>query len=263
MKKLCTTGLLVIAATLCPLLSQAEEPAFVPGEDAITYELSEEEAANLRAMEAFLASLNPQTGTIELPGGLAKLEVPESFYYLSPEDTKRVLEDAWGNPPDPELSLGMLFPAHYSPLDSDAWGVTIDYSDEGYVSDEDAADIDYSELLSEMQADTRDYSAYRIENGYDSLSLVGWAETPYYDDVTHKLYWAKELQFGDSEENTLNYNVRVLGREGYLVMNFIAGMSQLGEVSAARDDVLAMAEFTDGNLYSQFDPEYDKVAAYG
>ena len=263
MKKTVLSGLFASAMTLFPMAVLAEDPVVEITEEAAPYEMSEEEAANLQAMQAFLASLNPQTGTIELPGGLAKLEVPETFYYLSPEDSKRVLEEAWGNPPDDELGLGMLFPARYSPLDADAWGVTIDYSDEGYVSDEDAADIDYKDLLEGMQEDTREYSAFREKNGYEPIALIGWAETPYYDAITHKLYWAKELKFGDSDENTLNYNVRVLGREGYLVLNFIAGMNQLSEVSNARDEVLAMAEFTDGNLYSQFDPDYDKIAAYG
>lgn len=212
--------------------------------------------------ENFLASLTPQTGTIELPGGIASLEVPENFYYLSPADAKRVLEDAWENP-ESELGLGMLFPAQYTPLDSTAWGVTLEYEAEGYVSDKDAADIDYDDLMSDMQADASEASDQRVEAGYEAISLVGWAAPPHYDTTSHKLYWAKELKFGDAQENTLNYNVRVLGREGVLVLNFIAGMPQLAEIEAARDDVLAMTSFNQGNRYSEFDPDVDHVAAYG
>lgn len=223
--------------------------------------MTEEQAYQAWA-EQFLNSLNPQTGTIELPGGIASLDVPENFYYLSPEDAKKILEDAWGNPPS-ELSLGMLFPAAYTPLDGNSWGVTIDFEQQGYVSDEDAADIDYNDLLEDMQADTREESTYRQEQGFESLELVGWAAQPYYDANTHKLYWAKELRFGDMDENTLNYNVRALGRRGVLVMNFIASMPQLEEIEASRDQVLAMATFNDGHRYSQFNPDMDEVAAYG
>lgn len=46
-------------------------------------------------------------------------------------------------------------------------------------------------------------------------------------------------------------------------MNFIANMGQLEEVNAARDEVLAMVSFNDGHKYSEFDPDIDKVAAYG
>ncbi|GEM_PF-2903658 len=106
-------------------------------------------------VEEFEASLNYQTGEIALPGGKASLSVPEDYYYLSPQDTKRVLEEAWGNP-EGELTLGMLFPQEYRVLDSASWGVTIEYANDGYVSDEDAGDIDYDDLLSNMQADTRE-----------------------------------------------------------------------------------------------------------
>jgi uncharacterized membrane-anchored protein len=46
-------------------------------------------------------------------------------------------------------------------------------------------------------------------------------------------------------------------------MTFIAAGSQLNEINAARDSVLAMAEFNEGNRYTDFDPEIDEVAAYG
>lgn len=242
------------------IAAETESATDVAAETAAA-ELSEQAQYEIWAKQ-FLESLDPQTGPIELPGGVATLDVPESFYYLSPEDTKRVLEEAWGNP-ESALGLGMLFPAKYSPLHPQSWGVTIRYEEEGYVSDEDAADINYDDLLKEMQSDTREASKYRVEAGYEAIDLVGWAAQPYYDSTTNKLYWAKELSFEGAEENSLNYNVRALGRKGVLVMNFIAGMAQLPEIEASRNDVLAMAEFKPGYRYSEFDPSMDKIAAYG
>ena len=72
----------------------------------------------------------------------------------------------------------------------------------------------------------------RVDAGYEPIELVGWATPPRYDSRTHKLYWAKELKFGDSDENTLNYNIRILGRRGVLVLNAVAGMSQLALVQS-------------------------------
>ncbi|MBA55302.1 MAG: hypothetical protein CMK89_12675 [Pseudomonadales bacterium] len=222
-----------------------------------------DEQAQIQAwIQQFEASLDRQTGTISLPNGVATLNVPEGFYYLSPQDSQRVLVEAWGNP-ESDPPLGMLFPAEKSPLDSDSWGVTIEYSDEGYVSDEDANEIDYSDLLADMKASTRQESEQRVRHGYEAIELVDWAAQPYYDSVEHKLHWAQELRFGDAEENTLNYNIRVLGRNGYLLMNFIADMNQLPEINQNVDSVLAMAQFNEGHRYDQFDPEYDKYAAYG
>jgi len=114
-----------------------------------------------------------------------------------------------------------------------------------------------------MQQDTLAENPWRKENGYGEIGLVGWAEAPHYDAESRQLYWAKELSFEDEPENTLNYNIRALGRKGVLVINFIAYMGQLEEVHAATPAILAMTDFTPGNKYSDFDPSIDKVAAIG
>jgi uncharacterized membrane-anchored protein len=225
-------------------------------------QLSAEEKEYIAWAQTFVSSLNYQKGEIQLPGGVAKLKVPENFYYLSPADTERVLTEAWGNPAGSE-TLGMLFPDGLTPLDRGAWGVTIEYSEDGYVDDSDAKDIDYTDMLSDMQDETRAENKDRVAAGYEAIELVGWAAQPFYDEMSHKLHWAQELKFGAAEENTLNYNIRVLGRKGYLRLNFIADMEQLPEIEQNLESVLAMAEFNDGYRYDQFDPEYDKMAAYG
>jgi uncharacterized membrane-anchored protein len=102
-----------------------------------------------------------------------------------------------------------------------------------------------------------------VEQGFESIALVGWAEQPYYDAEQKKMYWAKELTFGEMQSNTLNYNIRVLGRKGVLVLNFIAGMSELEEIKQNRNAVLQMTSFNPGYRYEEFDPQVDKVAAYG
>lgn len=244
-------ALLCAFSMLTTTLLHAEEP-----------QVQDEQAQIQAWIQQFEASLDRQTGTIVLPNGVASLDVPEGFYYLSPEDSQRVLVEAWGNP-EGEPPLGMLFPAGKSPLDADSWGVTIEYSEDGYVSDEDAHEIDYSEMLADMQSNTREESQERVRLGYEPIELIDWAAQPYYDGIEHKLHWAQELKFGDAEEHTLNYNIRVLGRKGYLLMNFIANMNQLPEINQNVDSVLAMAKFNDGYRYDQFDPEYDTYAAYG
>lgn len=101
------------------------------------------------------------------------------------------------------------------------------------MSDEDAADIDYDELLEEMQDDIRDANPDREAAGYGTIELLGWAEAPHYDATSKKLYWAKELRFDGSDETTLNYEIRALGRRGILTMTFIAAGSQLAASSRA------------------------------
>lgn len=223
---------------------------------------SEEERQYLEWARGVWESLSPQTGEVALEQAGVTLNVPDDFYFLNASDASVVLEDVWGNPPDPYV-LGMLFPAELTPFDAGAWGVEIQYEEDGYVSDEDAGSIDYSTLLRDMQHDAREANKERVKNGYEPVELVGWASEPFYDGHARKLHWAKELKFGDMEETTLNYNVRVLGRKGVLVLNFIAGMPQKAEIEERLDAVVAMAEFNPGSRYADFNPDIDKVAAYG
>lgn len=217
--------------------------------------------ADDRAAE-LLDSLNFQTGAIELANGVATLEVPAAFRYLDPKDTQRFLEEGWGNP-DGSGTLGMLLPEEADPFSIEGWGVVISYREDGYVSDEDAEEIDYDDLLESMRDASREDNKERVSRGFAAVNLVGWAAPPRYDAATQKLYWAKELQFGDDPEHTLNYDVRILGRKGVLVMNAVSAISQLPKVSDAMGEVIAAAEFNDGYRYAEFDPGVDKVAAYG
>ena len=212
--------------------------------------------------EEFLASLDFQRGEITLPGDMVTINVPENFRYLTPADTERVLVMAWDNPPGNE-TLGMLVPGEDKILADDGWAVVITYEEDGYVPDEDADSIDYDELLGMMQEASRESNKARAEAGYEAVELVGWAAQPRYDKDTNKLYWAKELNFGDSPVNALNYNIRVLGRKGVLVLNMVAMMAQLSEIESAIPIVLAMTNFDSGHRYSDFNPDIDKVAAYG
>ena len=95
------------------------------------------------------------------------------------------------------------------------------------------------------------------------IELVGWATSPRYDKTTHKMYWAKELKFSDSKEHTLNYNIRVLGRRGILVLNAVASMSDLKMIEEHTPEIVRMVDFKEGNRYADFDGKSDKVAAYG
>jgi len=144
-----------------------------------------------------------------------------------------------------------------------SWAVVVTYSDDGYVSDEEAAKIDYDAMLKQMQEATRDENAERKKLGYGTVELVGWAQKPRYDAGTNKLYWAKQLIFDGNAEHTLNYDIRVLGRGGYLSLNAIAGMAQLPAVETGMQKVLGMTEFDAGHRYADFNSSTDKLAKYG
>lgn len=236
--------------------SEKSAPKSAPkkGEPAPT----EEEAA----IAEFESQLNFRRGRVELPGGVASLDVPESFRYLSPEQADRILVEAWGNPPGTK-TLGMLFPSDVSPLAAGGWGVVITYRDEGHVDDGDANGIDYDALLKQMKEDSETENKERAKEGYEPATLVGWAAPPRYDASARKLYWARELSFPSADEHTLNYDIRVLGREGVLSFNAVAGMSQLSDIQGRMKEVMSFADFRPGQRYADYKPDTDRTAAYG
>src|SRR5687767_4924423 len=183
------------------------------------------------ASAEFLASLNYEQGKVALRGTGATITVGEGFKFLGEKDAQRVLEEWWGNPPD-DTVLGMIVPDDAPLGDDHSWGVVVTFNDEGYVSDEDAKDIDYDEMLADMKAETTATNEARKAEGYETVDLVGWACPPSYDSASKRLHWSKELDFEGAPEHTVNYDIRVLGRKGYLSLNAIASMSDLDRVQA-------------------------------
>ncbi len=213
--------------------------------------------------QKFEQSLGYRTGTIHLPEAGARLELGESYRFLGPEEAERVLTEAWGNPPGDEPPLGMIVPIGGLVMSPDTFGVVVTYVADGHVDDDDADDIDYAELLAEMQKSTREENAARRAVGAPELELVGWAEPPHYDEDNHRLYWARELKAIGAPVHSLNYDVRVLGRKGVLSLNAVGGMDQLGEIGPAMESLLGAVELEVGHRYQDFDPDIDEVAAYG
>lgn len=214
--------------------------------------------------EEFESKLGYQTGTVTLKGGMATIRLPQSFRFIGPEGSRRLLTEAWGNPPgSADGVLGMLIPTASSPLSRDGWGIIITYDEDGYVNDSDAAGIDYSKLLKEMQEATVESNKERQKEGFETVQLVGWAEPPSYDRAAHKMYWAKDLLFGTSTDHTLNYGIRILGRRGVLVLNAVASMDQLPSIRNETRNVLAAVDFNEGHRYTDFLPGKDKAATYG
>lgn len=258
MKRLLLICLLIFPATIAaaPKKDQAK------GAKAKAAQPQADEASGAMTAEEFESQLNFQRGKIVLPNGVATLNVPEGFRYLPPAQADKILVEAWGNPPGTK-TLGMLFPADVSPLSQEGWGVVITYTEEGHVADDDAKEINYEELLKQMKESTAEDNKERERQGYEAVTLVGWATPPHYDQASHKLYWAKELKFESNDQSTLNYDIRVLGRRGVLSFNAVAAMSQLPEIESRMKEVLSFAEFNPGQRYSDFNSGTDKLAAYG
>lgn len=248
--------LIPAAVALCllvmPSLAQAPDEALSP---------EAAEAAYRAQADEILAGVTPEHGTVALHSASATLSVPDNFDFYDAAETRTILEDLWGNPPD-EAVLGMIFPGGVAPYDA-SWGALFTYEETGYVTDDDAAATNYDELLSEMRDNTRAGNEERTELGYETVELVGWAVPPSYDEQSHRLIWAKDLLFASADGvHTLNYDMRLLGRRGVLSVNFIANMDALPDVRAAGPEVIALASFNTGSAYADY-VKGDKTSGYG
>ncbi|MES2267814.1 MAG: DUF2167 domain-containing protein [Bacteroidota bacterium] len=211
---------------------------------------------------AIESSFKYQHGTIAIGNGIATITVPAGFKYLDSAQAFKVLTKFWGNPETPNMTLGFILPENQGVMDAHGYVFNVQYDALGYVKDDDANEINYDDLLTKLQTETNEENANRKKEGYEPITIVGWAAKPYYDSSRHILHWAKEVKFGTDSINTLNYNVRVLGRKGVLVLNAISTMQEINAVKAGVPHVLSIVNFTNGNKYSDFDSGIDKVAAW-
>lgn len=218
--------------------------------------------AESKAMVAKAATLSYKTGNISVPEAKSELDLPAGYRFLDASDAKKVLVEIWGNPPSAcDGVLGMVFAPGQGPLGDKDWGVVLTYDDQGHIDDKDAEGINYDELLTDLKKGTEESNEERVKEGGRPLHLVNWAERPTYDKENHILYWAKELD-GGGADHSLNYDVRILGREGILSLNAISPMSQLASVKTGMREMFPHAKFVSGQAYNDY-KSGDKLSKVG
>lgn len=258
MRKINGASALALAAAL---LVGAPGTAFA--KDAPKTEATEKAPAIPPELLALEKSLHPQSGDVHIPGANAALHLGDRYYYLPPDEAKKVLVEVWRNPPDAvDDTLGMVLEKGQT-IFQNVWGAVITYKDTGHVSDEDANTQDYSKVLSDMQQGEAENNEARKKQGYPTMSLVGWAQAPSYDKASHSLIWARELANEGEPEHGLNYDVRLLGRTGVLSLNMVSGMNSLADVRTAAQQFGKSVTFEPGSTYADFNASTDKAAEYG
>jgi uncharacterized membrane-anchored protein len=215
------------------------------------------------AMLALQKALHPQNGDVRIPEAKAVLHLGDRYYFLPAAEAKRVLVEAWRNPPDSVSNvLGMVFEKGANFVDN-AWAAVITYNDTGHVSDSDAKDQDYGKVLADMQSGEVAENEQRKTAGFPAMKLVGWAQPPSYDAVDHSLIWAREFDNEGEPTHGLNYDVRMLGRTGVLSLNMVSAMPLLKQVGDAAEAFGKAVTFEPGAGYADFNASTDKAAEYG
>ena len=194
----------------------------------------------------------PQTVSL---GQVAELQLPAGYVFLDAEDTKTLMEQM-GNVADGS-ELGLV-----SSADENAtWFVIFEEREVGYVRDDDKDDIDADAILESIREGTEEANKVRAERGIAGIHVVGWQTPPRYDETTNNLTWAI-LGRDDEGGDVVNFNVRLLGRRGFVSATLVDDATQITLARPHLDLLLGGFGYTTGHKYAEF-REGDKIAKYG
>jgi len=183
------------------------------------------------------------------------IDLPPGYLFLDKAQATKFMEQH-GNLWNDDL-LGVVL------KDEATWLVTIRYTEECYVKDDEAEKMDADEILNAIKEGTTDANKERVRRGFKALNLLGWSEPPRYQKDVHHLVWGIKGHTDGDDDDTINFNTRVLGRKGYVSLNLIDGSKNIEGSKPAVAALLAATTFKPGSRYADFDSKTDKIAEYG
>jgi uncharacterized membrane-anchored protein len=185
-------------------------------------------------------------------GKVAKLDLPEGYTFLDGKTTRDLMKSA-GEPVSGD-ELGLVQPTNA------VWSVLFEFSDVGYVKDDDKDKLNADKLLAEIKEGTAEANKERKRAGSAPLEIIGWEIPPKYNSETHNLEWA--IRAKSEGQEILNYNTRLLGRKGVMEVVLIIDPESFEASLPAFRDLLTNYTFSTGNSYAEL-RSGDKVAKYG
>lgn len=185
-------------------------------------------------------------------GSEGELQVAEGVIFGDAAATKALLEKS-GNLTNGQ-ELGVL-------LDGD--GATIfEFDPVGYVKDDDKDALDADKMLTSLKEGQEAANVELKRLGRPELEVTRWEVKPHYDLATHNLEWGPIVKDLTSGHESVNYNVRILGRKGVMEVTLIIAPEKLQAQLPAFRSALKGFTFVSGQDYGSW-RQGDKVAAYG
>jgi uncharacterized membrane-anchored protein len=190
----------------------------------------------------------------------ALLRLPAGFIYVPAAESNRLLM-AMGNRGG-DNTLGLLLPA----AEDEGWFIVMRFTKSGYIKDDDARNWDVDELLKGLKEGTEEVNRERRSRGIPEVEVLAWVEAPKYDAASQRLVWSLESREKNAPADAprgVNYNTYALGREGYISMNLVTGMSEIQAQKPVAHRALAALQYHEGKRYADFNSATDHVAEYG
>lgn len=202
--------------------------------------------------------INWQDGpTIGQLGDIAQLKLPAGYRFTGKQGALTVME-LTHNPPSGK-ELGVVIPAGGDVK----WFMTFEYSDMGYVKDDEKDKLDADAILKNLQQGTEAANEERRKHGWKPFHVTGWRTAPFYDPVTHNLTWAIDGKGDDpTGDGSVNHSIRLLGRGGTMDVDLVVAPEDYAASLSQFKAVISGFSYIQGQRYADFRAG-DKVAKYG
>lgn len=191
---------------------------------------------------------------VDVGSNLAQMDLGPDYLFANGEDTRAIMSYI-GNPPT-DYEVGMVA----SKDENASWFIVFEHYAVGYIRDDDKDNIATASILESYRKGTEESNEERVKQGYSPLRITGWYEEPHYDERTHNLTWAMLAE--DNKGQVVNYNIRLLGRKGYISAVLVADPSTLTALKPQLAGIIGNLSYKSGNRYTEFE-QGDKVAKYG
>jgi uncharacterized membrane-anchored protein len=185
-------------------------------------------------------------------GTSAEVRVPSGYVFAGANDTRLIMEA--NHNPTSGREVGFLAPA------GEDWFAVFEFDQVGYVRDDEKNSLDADALLESIKTGTEAANKERVRRGWPIMTIVGWEQKPHYDESTHNLEWAVRAESVGAP--VINYNTRLLGRQGVIEVTLVEQPSALSETLPKFKTMLSGFGFKQGQRYSEFRAG-DKIAEYG
>ncbi|HMS15216.1 MAG TPA: DUF2167 domain-containing protein [Planctomycetota bacterium] len=244
---------LVAVAIILSSVALSTQPVFSQGEEE-TEESHQDVMEGQNPFQELLNSLNWTKGPNRVPIELiATLDLPEGLRSIASADTQKLQKFVGNNTSEAELLT-------VAPEVWGDWLILFSWDDCGYVKDEDRDELDGDTLLKSMRENQEADNKRRKAAGLPTLTIDSWAVPPRYNEKSNHLEWATRLKT-DSGEAVINYQTRVLGRNGVMSVILVCPTEELGALSQRTNELLKSFSYSSGEKYAEY-KKGDKVAQY-
>ena len=222
----------------------------------LVFPISEVPAGQHRSADR-LPQINWVNGprTVDLGNNVARIDLGEAYIFADAEDTKKIME--YSGEPVSQTEAGLILPKDQHK----EWSMIFQYYPIGYVRDDEKDSLNSDAILEQITRATEKANKIRRKNGGVPLNIIGWYEKPRYDRRSHNLVWAV-LAEEEGGNRFVNYNVRLLGRTGYMSVVLVTKPSNLSSFKSEVEGIIANFSYKRGKRFADF-VQGDKLAKLG